>query len=135
MDNQIDDIITGIVSDIKSYGIFIKLNNTYGFCHISNVSKKFIKNLNDLFEIEQEVKVKIIGIDKDSNKINLSIKDAIIDDTLTSSKTYQYHSKSKININTNKNNQSFDKMLNDYLNQSNDKINNINKRIKKHQKR
>ena len=39
MSNQINDIVIGTISGIKPYGIFVKLNDTFGFCHISNVSK------------------------------------------------------------------------------------------------
>lgn len=135
MSNHIDDIITGTISGIKPYGLFVKLNNSFGFCHISNVSKKFIKDLNDLFKIGQLVKVKIIEIDE-NNKINLSMKEINQESIIESPKTIQNHSKNESNINSfNNKKQSFDDMLNSFLKQSDDKLSSIDRRNKKHQKR
>lgn len=135
MSNQINDIVTGTISGIKPYGIFVKLNDTFGFCHISNVSKNFIKNLNDLFKIGQSVKVKIIEIDE-NNKINLSMKEINQEPIIESPKTIQNHSKNESNINSfNNKKQSFDDMLNSFLKQSDDKLSSIDRRNKKHQKR
>ena len=135
MSNQINDIITGTISGIKPYGIFVKLDDTFGFCHISNVSKNFIKNLNDLFKIGQSVKVKIIEIDE-NNKINLSMKEINQEPTPVSPKTVQNHSKNDSNINSFSNKkQSFDDMLNSFLKQADDKLSSIDRRNKKHQKR
>ena len=135
MSNQINDIVTGTISGIKPYGIFVKLNDTFGFCHISNVSKNFIKNLNDLFKIGKSVKVKIIEIDE-NNKINLSMKEINQEPIIESPKTIQNHSKNESNINSfNNKKQSFDDMLNSFLKQSDDKLSSIDRRNKKHQKR
>ena len=38
MNIQLGDIITGEISGIKPYGLFIKTNNQVTFCHISNIS-------------------------------------------------------------------------------------------------
>ena len=134
MSNQVNDIITGTISGIKPYGVFVKLNDTFGFCHISNVSKKFIKNLNDLFKVGQQVKVQIIKIDE-NNKINLSMKEINQESISESSKTVQNHLKNKSNINSFDKKQSFDEMLNAFLKQSDDKLLSIDRRNKKHQKR
>lgn len=130
MSNQINDIVIGTISGIKPYGIFVKLNDTFGFCHISNVSKNFIKNLNDLFKIGQSVKVKIIEIDE-NNKINLSMKEINQEPIIESPKTIQNHSKNESNINSfNNKKQSFDDMLNSFLKQSDDKLSSIDRRNK-----
>lgn len=132
MDNQINDIVTGTISGIKPYGIFIKFNDTFGFCHISNISKSYITNINSLFSIGQEVKAKIINIDND--KINLSMKEIESETTQIKSDIHQNHLKNNSNINTHDKKQSFNDMLNEFLKQSEDKLRSIDRRNNKHQR-
>lgn len=122
---QIGDIVTGKITGIKPYGIFIKYENTTGFCHISNVSNKFIKNLNDLFTINQEITTKIIKIE-DDNKINVSIKDYENNVNQIKQKNHVVKKESK---------PSFEDMLKNYIKSSDEKLGFISKRDKKHHKR
>jgi small subunit ribosomal protein S1 len=69
------DIYTGIIKNFNKNGIFILINeHITGFCHISEVSYQRIRKPEDILEIDQEVKVKIIDINKTAKKIGLSIK-------------------------------------------------------------
>lgn len=143
MGHKIGDIITGTISGVKSYGIFIKFKDTFGFCHISNCSHKFIKNLNDLFPIGNEVVAKIIEIDTEYNRINLSIKDC--ENIEIKCKPTIQKPKFEKKLEFKKSNQienqlennskpSFDDMLKTYLKNSEERLNCIGKRNQKHQK-
>lgn len=140
---QVNDIINGTISGIKPYGVFIKFNDTFGFCHISNCSFKFIKNLNDLFQINQAIEAKVIEIDSETNKINLSIKACenkpteeiikpIIDKPKREfkSKPATYFNKPKV-----EEPQTFEDMLKSYLKNSDERLDSIGKRNQKHRKR
>lgn len=132
---KIGEVIEGQISGIKPYGIFIKFNNVFGFCHISNLSKSFISDISATFKINQTVKAKIIQIDE-NNRINLSIKDAESDIMQETSESIQ--NKSNINYKVNNHQpkkQSFEDMLNQFLKTSDDKLKSINNRAKKHTKR
>jgi len=130
MNYQLGDIIEGQITGIKPYGLFIKFEDKYGFCHISNASKRFIKNLNDEFSLNQTVKAKIVQID---DKFNVSIKEVESDNISDKHRTIQNKSKRGSNINNNK--ESFEDMLKHFLKNSDEKIDSINKRTKKHTKR
>lgn len=76
MSVQVGDILEGIVENITNYGAFIKLENgEKGLVHISEVSNKYIKNISEVLEENQNVKVKVLSIEK--GKLALSIKQAM----------------------------------------------------------
>ena len=133
MNIQLGDIITGEISGIKPYGLFIKTNNQVTFCHISNVSKSFTANLSN-FKMGQIVQAKVIQFVDD--KINVSIKDVDSEIQSDNSKFIQKSIKHKVNINNSiDKKESFDDMLKHYLKNSDDKLKSIAKRTKKHTKR
>ncbi len=71
---NIGDIMDGVVKNITDYGIFIDLGGIDGLLHITDISWKRIGNPNDVFEIGQKVKVKVISFDKESNRVSLGMK-------------------------------------------------------------
>lgn len=136
MEYNIGDILIGTISGVKSYGIFIKSDNIDTFCHISNLSHKFINNIFDEYHIGQEIRSKIIKMTDD--KIEVSIK-ALIDkpEPLSDkSESFQKLNKLKYNINTKEHkNNSFEDLLNDYLKSSKERLDNISARTKRKNKR
>ena len=74
---QVGEIVEGKVRNIMPFGAFISLpDNKTGLVHISEVSKEYIKDINEKLKPGENVKVKVLGID-DSGKISLSIKRAV----------------------------------------------------------
>ena len=72
---EIGSIVTGYVTGIKDYGIFVCLDEKRtGLIHISEVSTKFVKDMNRYATLNEVIRVKIIGIE-DGNHYQLSIKD------------------------------------------------------------
>lgn len=70
------DIVDAKVTDIQKYGAFVRVDDYYtGLIHISQMSDKFISDINDYFEKGDVVKVKIMDIDEVNNQLTLSIKD------------------------------------------------------------
>ena len=71
-----NDIIEAIITGIQNYGAFVKVKDDCdGLIHISEISYGYVKNVNDFIKIGDKIYAKVIGIDKDTGKINLSIKD------------------------------------------------------------
>ena len=71
---EVGQIVKGTITGVKKFGAFIKLEDgSTGLCHISEVSNSFVKDLETHLTVNQEVDVKVIGIDE-KGKINLSIK-------------------------------------------------------------
>lgn len=68
-------IITGHVTGIEKYGIFISLDEFYsGLIHISEISDGFVKNINDYVKIGETIHARVVDVDDDSYHLKLSIK-------------------------------------------------------------
>ncbi|MFC0233821.1 CvfD/Ygs/GSP13 family RNA-binding post-transcriptional regulator [Vagococcus entomophilus] len=75
MDYSIGTDIEGEVTGIQPYGAFVSLDkDTQGLIHISEVKHGYIKNIQEVLEVGQKVKVKIIDIDMYTQKISLSLR-------------------------------------------------------------
>lgn len=73
---KVGDMVEGTVSGIQNYGVFVDLEDGYnGLIHISEISKKFVKNINDYVNIGEKINVKIVEINEENSKCKLSIKD------------------------------------------------------------
>lgn len=69
-------IVTGIVTGIEKYGVFVSLDDYYsGLIHISELSYDFVKDVNDYVNLGDTIKAKIIEVDEDACHLKLSIKD------------------------------------------------------------
>ena len=75
MNIKVGDIVKGQVTGIEPYGVFVSLEDDYtGLVHISEVSDKFVKNLENMFSIGDIINVRIENIDEDKRQVKLSIK-------------------------------------------------------------
>ena len=71
---KVGRIYTGHVVSIKEFGAFIEIApDTDGLCHVSELSDGYVKNVEDVVKIGDEVRVKCILID-DQGRIKLSRK-------------------------------------------------------------
>lgn len=67
-------IVDGKVTGITKFGAFVALpEGRSGLVHISEIAYSYVNEVSDHLQEGQQVRVKIIGIDK-ANRINLSIK-------------------------------------------------------------
>lgn len=70
-------VMMGIVRNIVDFGAFIDLGiHQDGLVHISEIADRFIKHPLDVLQIEEAVTVKILSIDRERNRVALSIKQA-----------------------------------------------------------
>ena len=57
------------------FGIFVDINvHQDGLVHISELANHFVKDPGELFNVNDIVKVKVIGVDVAKKRISLSIK-------------------------------------------------------------
>ena len=75
---EVGSIVEGKVIKIKPFGAIVSLpNGSQGLVHISQVANGFVQDINDHVKIDDVVKVKILSIDTESNKIALSMREAL----------------------------------------------------------
>ena len=69
-------ILSGTVRNVTDFGAFVDIGVKYdGLVHISNLSNGYVKNPSEIVSVGDVVKVKVIGIDSEKKKVQLSIKD------------------------------------------------------------
>ena len=84
---KIGDVVTGTVSGIVDFGVFVKFGELEGLVHISELAWQRIEHPRDIVKVGQEVKCKVIGLDK--GRISLSMKQLEKDPWQDSVKKYQ----------------------------------------------
>ena len=68
-------ILTGTVRNVTDFGAFVDVGVKHdGLVHISELSNSFVKNPSDVVSVGDIVKVKVIGIDQERQKVKLSMK-------------------------------------------------------------
>ena len=67
-------VYTGRVTSLANFGAFININGADGLVHLSELSWDHIEHPREVLEVGQEVKVKVINVDKDKKRIGLSVR-------------------------------------------------------------
>ena len=68
------DIVSGEVSSLTDFGVFVNLGEMDGLVHLSEITWKRSFKIKDMFKKGDKVTVKVIGIDREKDRISLSIK-------------------------------------------------------------
>ena len=71
---DVGDILEGRVTRIEDYGVFVDIGGAVGLAHISELSWDFVKRPADLFVIGQTVQVRVVEIDRETERIKLSVR-------------------------------------------------------------
>ncbi|WP_066817333.1 30S ribosomal protein S1 [Sphingomonas mali] len=67
-------IIDGVVKNITDYGAFVDLGGIDGLLHVTDLSYKRVQHPSEVLNIGDTVKVQIIRINKDTQRISLGMK-------------------------------------------------------------
>lgn len=82
------DVLEGDVSSITSFGVFVNLGAMEGLVHISELSWQRNAKAKEIVAKGDHVKVKVIGIDKENNRISLSIRQTLDDPWTTAAERW-----------------------------------------------
>ncbi|MCE9646082.1 MAG: S1 RNA-binding domain-containing protein [Chloroflexi bacterium] len=72
-------IYTGKVTSLADFGAFVNINGADGLVHLSELSWDRLQHPKEMLEVGQEVKVKVINVDREKKRIGLSMR-ALQDD-------------------------------------------------------
>ena len=67
-------VVQGVVKNITDYGAFIDLGGMDGLLHITDMSWGRIKHPSELFQVGDEVTVKVLKYDKEKERVSLGLK-------------------------------------------------------------
>jgi protein Tex len=69
-------VVPGIVTNITKFGAFVDIGvKQDGLVHISNLRKGFVRDPSEVVKLHQQVMVKVIAVDMERKRIQLSMKD------------------------------------------------------------
>ncbi|RJP47657.1 MAG: S1 RNA-binding domain-containing protein [Anaerolineaceae bacterium] len=71
---EIGKTYTGRVTSLADFGAFVNVNGADGLVHLSEISWEHVLHPSEVLEVGQEVKVRVINIDRDKKRIGLSIR-------------------------------------------------------------
>jgi len=71
--------IVGAITNITDYGLFIDLGGMDGLCHITDLSWGRVSHPSKLYNVGDEIEVKILKYDKDSDRVSLGVKQLRVD--------------------------------------------------------
>ena len=71
------DVIEGKVARMTNFGAFIDLGGVDGLVHVSEISYDHVDKPSDVLSAGQDVKVKVLSVDPDRERISLSIKQTL----------------------------------------------------------
>jgi small subunit ribosomal protein S1 len=80
---QEGSIRTGRVTSLADFGAFVNIDGADGLVHMSEISWDRLQHPNEVLKVGQEVKVKVISVDRDRKRIGLSIRQLLEDPWLT----------------------------------------------------
>jgi uncharacterized protein len=74
LDLKEGQLLPGIINNITNFGCFVDIGiKESGLIHISNLSESFIRDVNEVVSLHQQVIVKVLTIDKDRKRIQLAL--------------------------------------------------------------
>ena len=136
MSLEVGNKVEGKITGLAKFGAFIDLgNNKTGLVHISEVSDKFVEDINDELKVGQVVTVQVLSID-DDGKIALSMRDREKEAEEKKEQPKPEYKKREtasrrpskpFNKKQSNNNQDFDSLMNDFLKESETRLSSLRK--------
>ncbi|KAF0818824.1 MULTISPECIES: 30S ribosomal protein S1 [unclassified Cytobacillus] len=74
---QAGQVLDGTVQRITDFGAFVDIGGIDGLVHISQLSYEHVEKPSDVVVEGQKVKVKVLSVDRDNERISLSIKETL----------------------------------------------------------
>ncbi len=85
---KVGEVYAGVISGVMHFGLFVTVQvpmdkdvvgHVEGLVHISEISWEKVGDPHDYHKVGEEVKVKVLGIDEEAGKLNLSLKQLMED--------------------------------------------------------
>lgn len=86
-------VVKGSITNITDYGVFVDLGGLDGLCHITDLSWGRVSHPSKLFKVGEDIEVKVLKYDKDTDKVSLGVKQLKEDPWSTVEEKYPISSK------------------------------------------
>jgi small subunit ribosomal protein S1 len=81
-------IVDGVIKNLTDYGAFIDLGGIDGLLHVTDMSWGRVAHPGELFQVGDEIKVKVLKFDSDSERVSLGLKQIQPDPWIDASMRY-----------------------------------------------
>ena len=71
------DVIEGTVARLTNFGAFVDIGGVDGLVHVSELSHQHVQSPEEVVSVGDKVNVKVKSVEKDTERISLSIKDTL----------------------------------------------------------
>ncbi|MDP8207711.1 MAG: 30S ribosomal protein S1 [Candidatus Electryonea clarkiae] len=71
---KVGDVLEGTVKNITDFGVFVDLGGVDGLLHITDLSWGRVSHPNEIVQLDQKIKVKVLNYDLDRKRISLGLK-------------------------------------------------------------
>ncbi len=68
------EVVTGVVTNLTDFGVFVDLGGLDGLVHVSEVSWSRVNHPRDVLTVQQSIDVQVLSIDRDQARVALSLK-------------------------------------------------------------
>ncbi|HAL01255.1 MULTISPECIES: 30S ribosomal protein S1 [Exiguobacterium] len=72
---EVGQVLEGTVQRLTDFGAFVDIGGVDGLVHISEMAHHRVERPSDIVTEGQKVEVKVLGVDRDTEKVKLSIKE------------------------------------------------------------
>ena len=86
---QPGEVVEGVISNIVEFGAFVDLDGIDGLIHISELSWSHVNHPSEILQIGEKVRVKVLDIDRDRQRISLGLKQTQADPWQSVIESYQ----------------------------------------------
>lgn len=88
-----DKVVEGVVKNITEYGVFVDLGGVDGLLHITDISWGRVKHPSELFNVGDNITVKILNLDLERERVSLGMKQLAPDPWHAAAEKYPVGSK------------------------------------------
>ena len=76
-DLKVGMVLEGVVTNVTSFGAFVDVGvHQDGLVHVSKLADRFVRDPHEVVRAGQKVRVKVMAVDLERERISLSIRDA-----------------------------------------------------------
>ncbi len=71
---EVGQIVDGVIKNLTDYGAFIDLGGIDGLLHVTDMSWGRVNHPSEIFQVGDQIKVKVLKFDPDSERVSLGLK-------------------------------------------------------------
>ncbi|MGD8813356.1 MAG: S1 RNA-binding domain-containing protein [Anaerolineales bacterium] len=76
---EVGQIISGVVTNITRFGVFVDLGGVEGLIHVSELSWGRVRHPSDVVNVGEKLEVQVLSVDQEQGRVGLSLRELLPD--------------------------------------------------------